>query len=204
MKRTVQDLEDYVYTVCAGLGDPSHIDWCAIAEELNGVQQTYFERFCCDTAVFQTPHTAAFTAEISESGDLAAPTFSDLLSVFLDDLLLPLMSPSEYHATKRPAATMENGRIVYRAEGGTYKQLTVIYRQRPVDIAYRDGVLEGGICLPLKHLPLMSNKIRECFLRANFDFKEADCYASAFNNWLTVLEGYADPSKEGGQIRMAL
>ena len=44
MKKTVQDLEEYVYNVCAGIGDTSNMDKNVLAEEINAVQQLYFER----------------------------------------------------------------------------------------------------------------------------------------------------------------
>lgn len=205
MKKTVQDLEEYVYNVCAGIGDTSNMDKNVLAEEINAVQQLYFERFCCETAVYQAPHTSSFAVAIQEQQEMAPVEFSDLLAVFLDDLPLPLMKTADYYAGTRPAATMENGRLLYRGEGAAYRNLTVIYRQRPADVAYRDGMIEGGIYLPLKHLPLLGNKIRECFSRTNFDYADADCYAKAYNNWLTVLEGYAGSMKEGNTaIRAAL
>lgn len=198
MQKTIADLTEYIKAITAEYPGFPEGALSYIVEEINSVQQLYFERFHHESAVYQTPHTSAFTASVLPQEGMAEPCFSDLLAVFLDDTPLPLLDPVSYRASKAPAATMEEGQILYRGEPGSHKQLTVIYRQRPADLLFGDDGVTGEIYIPTKHLPLLGNKIRECISRTVMEYKDADYYAEAFNNWITVLDGY-----ENGTMRAA-
>ena len=190
MKKTVPDLTAYIQSITDEFPDYSNKALSYLIEEINSVQQLYFERFHCESVVCQIAHTASFQAEIEGEQGMARPVFSDLMAVFLDDLPLTLLDEVSYKSTQSPSATMKDGRIFYKAEEGAYSQLTVIYRQRPADILYEDGAIRGELYIPLKHLPLLGNKIRECTARTVFEYKDADYYAKAYNSWLSVLDGY--------------
>lgn len=205
MQKTIADIKSYIALIMKDYPGFSHNAYPQLVEEINSVQQLYFERFCHESGVFEAVHTAAFAVEIPQEEGMAAPSFSDILAVFLDDVQIPFLDEVSYKARKDAAATMRNGKIVYRADNENYQQVTVIYKKRPQDIVYANDSISGGIYIPLKHLPLLGNKIRAFIASSILEYKDADYYTEAYNNWIAVLDGYENGThRVSSRLRAAL
>ena len=192
MRVTVSDVKGYVEAILADYPDAPEGMLARLVEELNAVQQLYFDRFHHETAVYEAeyPSSDLTITVVSEAG-MAKVEKEDVLAVFFQGVEHPYMSPEEFFATGRRAYTYYDNAIVLRAPQSTEDlSVTVIYRKRPADLTCSEGTVSGAIYVPAKHLPLLSNKLRECAARSVFENKESDCYALAYNNWLTVLDGY--------------
>ena len=192
MRVTVADVKGYIEAVLSEYPGASEGAFSYLAEELNAVQQLYFQRFHHETAVYESSApTSDMTVTVNAGAGMAKVEEGDVLAVFFGGEQMPYMTPAEFFATKRPAYTFYDEKIALRnPQSFENIAVTVIYRKRPADVVF-DGVsCSGAVYIPQKHLPLLSSKLKECAARAAFEYKDADYYAAAYNNWVNVLDGY--------------
>ncbi len=192
MRVTVTDVKGYIEEILNEFEGAPEGAMAYLTEELNAVQQLYFQRFHHETSVYESSAPSSdMTVTVNAGSGMAEVEREDVLAVFFQGAEQPYLSPEIFFATKRSAYTYVDGRIHLRApKNPNDLSVTVIYRKRPQDLSFEDGTISGALYIPLKHLPLAGNKMRECAARSVFEYKDADGYAQAYNNWLKVLDGY--------------
>lgn len=191
MKITVENIGTYIENIVAQYDHFPEGGYYYIIEEINALQELYFERYSGETVIYSaTGNNGRVTFSSMISSGESVPNAATVLAVFASGKELPLLSPVNYARSKDPAATVLSDAILFRT--GTENNscpLQVICHVKPAKVFYSTQYgFSGVVQIPEKHLPLLSSKIREIVSRLTGEGEEADRWAEVFNRHLSLLE----------------
>ena len=189
MKKTIENVNDYVEDILAGYPYfPEHAK-PFLAEELTALQCGYFA-FCPEVVArektLQSDLSLPLSSLSADAERLLDP--EEIIAVFLGGKELPKRQVLQFYRSDLPGFTVEDDRIVCRTEDQN-ADLTVLFSRCPKDITYSTETgYVGNICISKTYLPMVSARLRELIARLSGEEEDADHFADCYNAWLARLK----------------
>ncbi len=190
MTATVSNLDGFFEDILAGYPDFKSTDYPYLVEELDALQQLYFEKLHPEEmllSVFCSSDQKIYMQDLQSESFFPEPC--DIISVSIGNVELPIVDGVTFLRSQKPRCAFLDGTLClsFPQELATLS-VKLLCRFRPKKITYGSSGCVGALYIHEKHLPMVRCKMKECLSRSVGDSEDADLWAKAFNEWVDALE----------------